>query len=135
MTVLGVTLLLGAARLFYGMRPPEAPLPVAAAFVLASLAFFAIGFVLAGLLPSVRVATALGQILLLPMFFLSGAIWPREMLPEALRRVSDYLPLTYVVELVQGLWIEGSWNVTALAVLAGVLVLSVAVSARTFRWE
>ena len=57
------------------------------------------------------------------------------MFPEALRRVSDLLPLTYVVELVQKLWLAGEWDARALVVLLGVMVASVLVSARTFRWE
>jgi ABC-type polysaccharide/polyol phosphate export permease len=52
-----------------------------------------------------------------------------------LRRVSDLLPLTYVVELVQKLWIAGEWDVQALVVLLGVMAASILVSARTFRWE
>ena len=57
------------------------------------------------------------------------------MFPEALRRVSDLLPLTYVVELVQKLWIAGEWDTKALIVLACVALASVLVSAATFRWE
>ena len=108
---------------------------MALALLFSSLSFFAVGFVLAGLLPSERTANVVGQAIYFPMLFLSGAILPREMFPDALRLVSDFLPLTYVVDLVQELWIEGTWDLTALVVLAGVLVVSVAVSARTFRWE
>jgi len=70
------------------------------------------------------------------MFFLSGAagIQP-DMFPMALRRVSDLLPLTYVVKLVQQLWVVGEWDLQALVVLLGVMVASILVSARTFRWE
>jgi ABC-type polysaccharide/polyol phosphate export permease len=57
------------------------------------------------------------------------------MFPDALRRVSELLPLTYVVELVQNLWIAGEWDTRALVVLVCVMVASVLVSARTFRWE
>ena len=51
-TAVGILLLLATARIVYDLRLPEAPLSVALAFVLASLSFFALGFVLAGLLPS-----------------------------------------------------------------------------------
>jgi hypothetical protein len=43
--------------------------------------------------------------------------------------------LTYVVEVVQDLWLKGQWNLTALIILAGLVVVSLAVSVRTFRWE
>ena len=136
MTAVGIMLLLLTARIVYDLRLPEAPFSVTLAFVLASLSFFALGFVLAGLLPSARTAQIVGQVVFFPMFFLSGAagIQP-DMFPEALRRISDLLPLTYVVQLVQKLWIAGEWDLTALVVLLGVMVASVLVSARTFRWE
>ncbi len=136
MTTVGILLLLLTARMVYDLRLPEAPFSVALAFLVASLSFFALGFVLAGVLPSARTAQIVGQVVFFPMFFLSGAagIQP-EMFPDALRRVSDLLPLTYVVELVQKLWISGEWDTTALVVLISVAVASVIVSARTFRWE
>ncbi len=136
MTAVGISLLLFTARIVYDIRLPEAPFSVALAFLISSLSFFALGFVLAGVLPSARTAQIVGQVVFFPMFFLSGAagIQP-EMFPDALRRVSDLLPLTYVVELVQELWLAGEWDPTALVVLVGVAVVAVLVSARTFRWE
>jgi ABC-2 type transport system permease protein len=136
MTAVGIALLLLTARLVYDLRLPEAPFSVALAFLVASLSFFALGFVLAGLMPSARTAQIVGQAIYFPMLFLSGAagIQP-EIFPEALRRVSDLLPLTYVVEFVQELWISGEWDLKALVVLVGVAVVSVLVSARTFKWE
>lgn len=136
MTGVGIMLLLLTARVVYDLRLPEAPLSVTLAFVLASLSFFALGFVLAGVLPNARTAQIVGQVVFFPMFFLSGAagIQP-DMFPVALRRVSDLLPLTYVVKLVQQLWIAGEWDLQALVVLLGVMVASILVSARTFRWE
>jgi ABC-2 type transport system permease protein len=134
-TVAGIALLLVVARLVFDLRLPDAPVGVALAFVFAALSFFAVGFVLAGLLASARTAQVVGQVVYFPMLFLSGAILPREMFPETIRRVSDFLPLTYVVDLVQNLWLRGTWDWTALIVLAGMLVVAVALSARTFRWE
>ena len=135
MTMLGILLLLVTARLVYDMSLPEAPFSVALAFVISSFSFFAVGFVLAGLLPSARTASVVGQAIYFPLLFLSGAILPRQMFPDTLHRISDFLPLTYVVELIQDLWLKDSWNPTALVVLAGLFIVSVAVSARTFRWE
>lgn len=134
-TAAGVALLFLAARLAFGLRMPEAPFPVALALVFASLSLFAAGFLLAGLLPTVRVASAVGQAIFFPMLFLSGALLPREQLPEALRQAGDFLPLTHAVALVRDLWLGEGWNLAALAFLAGTMAVSVAVSSRTFRWE
>ena len=45
-------------------------------------------------------------LVLTPMMFLSGVFFPREQLPELVRRVSDWLPLTNVVELVRPLFMD-----------------------------
>ena len=135
MTALGIALLFVTARLAFDLRVPAAPLSVALALVLSCLSFFAVGFALAGLLPTVRVASAVGQAIFFPMLFLSGAALPRTELPDALRRVSEFLPLTHAVTLVQQLWIDGSWNLPAVAVLVGLFAVSLIISARTFRWE
>ena len=43
---------------------------------------------------------------LTPMMFLSGVFFPRDQLPHAVRVVSDWLPLTNVVEIVRPLFMD-----------------------------
>jgi ABC-2 type transport system permease protein len=137
MTTLGMLLLIVAGKLVYHIRFDGNALSVLAGFVLCSLGFFALGFILAGLMPTARTAQVVGMVLLYPMLFLSGAGFPRELLPETIKKVSTFLPLTYVVNLLRGLWIGEAWggHLLNVAVLAGILVLGVIISAFTFRWE
>jgi ABC-2 type transport system permease protein len=137
MTTLGMLLLIVAGKLIYHIRFDGNALSVLAGFVLCSLGFFALGFILAGLMPTARTAQVVGMVLLYPMLFLSGAGFPRELLPETIKKVSTFLPLTYVVNLLRGLWIGETWggHLLDVAVLAGILVLGVIISAFTFRWE
>jgi len=137
MTALGMFLLITAGKLVYHIRFEGNAFSVLAGFVLSSLSFFAIGFVLAGLMPNARSAQIVGMVLLYPMLFLSGAGFPRELLPEAIKKVSIFLPLTYVVNLLRGLWIGEAWSqhTTDIIVLAAMLVVGVLISVRTFRWE
>ncbi len=62
------------------------------------------GFVIAGLGPTARVAQVVGMVIFYPTLLLSGAGLPSEMLPEAIRSFSKFLPLTHVVTLLEGLW-------------------------------
>lgn len=82
-------------------------------------------------------AQAVGMVIFFPMMFLSGAGMPLQLLPEGLRKVSDFLPLTYVVRLIQGLWFGELWSDLWLPVLVliGMLVIATAAAARMFRWE
>jgi len=137
MTTFGMFLLILAGKLVYHMRFDGHALSVLAGFVLSSLSFFALGFILAGLMPTARTAQVVGMVLLYPMLFLSGAGFPRELLPEAIKKISMYLPLTYVVNLLRGLWIGEAWSQhsTEVIVLAVLLVVGVLISVKTFRWE
>jgi len=137
MTCLGMLLLIVAGKLVYHLRFNGNALSVLAGFVLCSLSFFALGFILAGLMPTARTAQVVGMVLLYPMLFLSGAGIPRELLPDAIQKVAKFLPLTYVVNLLRGLWVGEAWSKHLLdvGVLVGMLILGIIISAKTFRWE
>ena len=137
MTAFGMLLLIIAGKLVYHLRFEGNAINLLVAFTLSSLSFFAIGFVLAGLMPTARTAQIVGLAILYPMLFLSGAGFPRELLPETIIKVSRFLPLTYVVTLLRGLWVGDPWSqhTTEVIVLAAILVVGVVVSLKTFHWE
>lgn len=137
MTLLGGILLVVAARLAYGLRFEGRPLDVLFGFTLSCLSFFAVGFLLASVARTARAANILGMVLFFPNLFLSGATIPKQVFPPAVKSVSEFVPLAHVVNLLQGLWIGDPFgrHLLELAVLAGLLVLGVAVSAKAFRWE
>ena len=82
-------------------------------------------------------AQALGQAIFFPMMFLSGAAIPVQVMPHGMRSISEFMPLTHVIRLLQGLWFGEPWSAywIQIAVLVGMLVVGLAISARTFRWE
>lgn len=137
MTALGMALLIIAGKMVYGLRFAGNPFSVLVAFVLSSFSFFALGFVLAGLMPTARTAQIVGMALFFPMIFLSGATIPREVLPQTIRQYAQALPLTHVVTLLRGLWMGEGWaeHLTEVGILAALLVSGVIVSAKTFLWE
>ena len=137
MTALGMALLVIASKVVYGLRFDGNPFNVLVGFVLSSLSFFALGFVLASLIPTARTAQIVAMVLAYPMIFLSGATIPLEILPETIRHYAQILPLTHVVTLLRGLWIGDGWveHLTEVVILAAILVAGVIVSAKTFRWE
>ena len=67
-----------------------------------------------------------------PIIFLCGATIPLEMLPSSVQQIAAFLPLTYVVRLMRGLWVGEPWSDLWLevAVLTAVLVVCGLVSAR-----
>ena len=137
MTALGMLLLIAVGMLFYQVRFAGNMLSLLAGFTLSSLSFFGIGFILAGALPSFRAAQIIGNVLIYPMVFLSGTFFPIEMFPPVIQKVANFIPLTYVVNLLRGLWFGEPWrdHLLDVGVLAGMLVVGVVVSVKVFRWE
>ena len=137
MTLIGVLLLIVVGKLVYGVRFSGNALSVFAGFTLGALSFFALGFLVSSLAPTARVAQAIGMVTGFPMMFISGATVPLELLPEGVRNVTRFVPLTHVVTLLRGLWVGDAWgrHLTEVAVLVGVLVVSTIIAARAFRWE
>jgi ABC-2 type transport system permease protein len=104
---------------------------------LSAAAFLALGYVIASLAPNARIATVVGNVLFIPMMMLSGITLPLEMMPETVRNVARFIPLTHVTTLLRGLWFGEPihQHVMEIVVLAGILVGGIIVAARTFRWE
>jgi ABC-2 type transport system permease protein len=136
-TMLGMGLLVMVGWTLYRIQFEGNVLSVLLAVILSGLAMFSVGYLIASVAPSARLAQVIGMVIFYPMMFLSGAGMPIEVLPESLRRVSAYLPLTYVVRLLRGLWFGQTWgeHLSEVAVLAGVLAVASLVAARLFRWE
>ena len=137
MTGLGMLLLVAAGKLVYHVHFEGNAFSMLGGFILSSLSFFGIGFILAGIMPTARTAQVVAMVLLYPMLILSGAAWPRELMPATVQKFSAFLPLTYVVNLLRGLWVGESWgnHLLDVGVLVGMLLLGVVVSVKTFRWE
>ena len=136
-TVAGMILLLAAGVLVFGMRFYGSIPEVFLAFVLSTLSISALGFIPASLAPTARSGMLIANVIYFPMLFLSGAALPREMLPPFLSTFSQILPLTHVIELLQGLWLGGHlWEYPVqIIVLCSVTVAGFVIAARYFRWE
>lgn len=134
--LLGIALLVITGLLLFDLRLPiGGDVMILPGILLSAFSFFAIGFVLAGVMPTPRTAQAVGMAIFFPMLFLSGAAMPRFIMPEGVQAVAKVLPLTQVVILLEDLWLRGEWNLTAVAFITAVLILGLIISRFTFRWE
>lgn len=137
MTLLGILLLFLVGRLVYNVRFDGNVVSVLGGICLGTFAFLAMGYVLAAVAPTARVAQVVGMVLFYPMVFLSGASIPLELMPEGVQKVSRFLPLTHVVTLLKGLWIGDGWSqhLSEVVILLALLAVALAAASRTFRWE
>jgi ABC-2 type transport system permease protein len=68
----------------------------------------------------------IGQVLTMPLFFASNAIYPLSMMPVWLRALSTINPLSYQVDLLRSLMVRGGTSVFGLGVDFGVQFLILA---------
>ena len=133
MAAVGSIVLVLAAVLIYGAALPSSILPVLGAFVLATLAFQAIGFLLGSVMRSARAAQAVGMLLFFPMWLLSGAAPPPSVMSAGMRQVSDVLPLTFAVRAIQQPWLGSPIRALNLVLLAAILAAAGAIAVRASR--
>lgn len=136
-TMLSMALLVLAGRQFFPGAMDAPLVSLTLALLLGTLSILSLGFVVASVVPTARFAQPLGAAVFYPMIAISGAFFPVEALPNALRYLSLTLPTTHAVALMQGIWDGAGWgghwvNIIALLVI---LAVCIAVSTRVFRWE
>lgn len=134
MGIVGSAVVVGVGVLGYGIEPPAHPAALALAFLLCASMVCAIGFVIAAVAPRARIADLFGLLVMFPMIFLGGAAVPRDGLPESMREIGGYLPLTPGVTALRDGWL-GTPTLLPLMILAGITVACTAVAAVLFRWE
>ena len=133
--LVGAALLIVVAKLVFGLRFGGDWVAVLAGFTLSLLAFISIGYIIASLAPTSKLAQVVGMVLFFPMMFLSGTAIPLMAMPPNVQEIANWLPLTHVVYLLQDIWLEDAWNSLSGLILLGVLAVGTAVSTATFRWE
>ena len=132
---LGLTFLAG--RRFFPAGAHMHLISFTCALLISTLSILSIGFLIASIVPTARFAQPIGALVLYPMLGVSGLFVPIAELPPALQSVSRFIPFTYAVNLMQGIWMGDSWlaHTGDLAALALVFVVCIALSAKVFRWE
>jgi ABC-2 type transport system permease protein len=136
-SLLGVAILILLGFLVFHVRFSGSWLNVAAAICLSLLSFFSLGYAIAGIVPNARTAVIVGNLVIIPMVIFSGAQIPLEVMPETVKNISRFVPLTHAVSLLRGLWFGETWgdHLLELAVLGGIIVLGMVIVALTFKWE
>jgi ABC-2 type transport system permease protein len=108
------------------------------ALALGAAAFAGLGVAVTGFVRSLEGSSAALNLVVLPAAFLSGSFGERRHYPAALRAIGDVLPLKYLLDAVNGIYLHQReiWDEpTAVAVLAAWGAFGVLVAMRKFRWE
>ena len=125
-------------RLLKSTPWPTHVFSLALALALGAAAFAGLGLAITGFVRSLEGSSAVLNVIVLPMAFLSGSFGERRHYPAALRAIGDALPLKYLLDAVNAIYLHGRqlWDKpTAVAVLAAWGVAGIAIAVRKFRWE
>lgn len=130
-------LLFLAGKAFFGLHLGGSPILFLLSHLLVTTCTFSIGMLVGGVARDTKTAGVIASLLYFPMLLFSGATLPYEILPGALQRLSDVLPLTQGIKLLKasalGLPMEGVLGPVVL--MAALTALCAAAAIRFFRWE
>jgi ABC-2 type transport system permease protein len=106
--------------------------------VVGTLAFLAIGLLAGAAAKTPEAASAIANLVVLPMAFLSGAFFPLEGAPGWLRTLSNLLPMKHLVSSMQDVMVRGQGpasTLPAIGILLGFTVVVTGISALIFKWD
>jgi ABC-2 type transport system permease protein len=132
----GVPLAFGA--LVFGVPLRGSFVALAAACVLASLCFSAVGLLLASRVRTIEAVSGLMNVVMVPMWILSGVFFSSQRFPDLVQPLIKALPLTAVIDALRANMLQGS-GLAQVAPQAGVLaawlVVCFGFALRLFRWR
>jgi len=116
---------------------PLSMLGVAAAIIIGSGLFSTLSLIIACIVKTRERFMGIGQVLTMPIFFASNAIYPLSLMPDWLRAVSYVNPLTYEVDALRSLMLKGEASDYGLpfdfALLIATTAVLVVIAARLYR--
>ena len=101
-------------------------------------AFMSIGLLVGAIAKTQQAATAIANLIILPMAFLGGAFLPLDFAPDWVRQASYAMPLRYLVTGMQDVMARGEGPAAALpaiGILLGFTFVVGLVAVRMFRWD
>lgn len=136
-SIVSLILVYTVAALFFKAHFAGSLIQFLGAYLLVMLSMFSIGMMVGGLSPDMKTASIIASILYFPMLIFSGATLPYEVMPLALQKVVDVLPLTQGIKLLKsaslGLPVtDVTFSILVMIVLA---IICTGISLRFFKWE
>ncbi len=136
--LMSLTLMFIVAMTVFDLKLAGNVVELALFLVLSIVTIFGIGMAIGGWAKDQNQAAPLANIVVFPMLFLSGTFFPRFLMPEWLQKVSQFLPLTPIIDGIRLIATEGK-HLTQLGpqlALIGIwMVIVYAIAFRVFRWE
>ena len=116
---------------------PLAMAGIAVTVIIGAAVFSTFSLIIACIVKTRERFMGIGQVLTMPLFFASNAIYPIDMMPTWLRAVARFNPLTYQVDAMRSLMVQGGSSAYGLAtdwgIMLVILILLTVLGARLYR--
>ncbi|WP_276519070.1 MULTISPECIES: ABC transporter permease [Clostridia] len=135
--VLSLLLLFLAAKCFFGYQFRGSISGFLGGYILVIISIFSIGMMVGGIAPNTKMAGVIASILYFPMLIFSGATLPYEVMPPALQKAADLLPMTQGIKLLKAASLGIKSETVLLSVIVMILIAAVCIgiSLKFFKWE
>ncbi len=136
--VIQMTLLVSIGVMFFDLHLSGNLLEMFIVGIVGAVVFLGIGFALAGASTSEDQVAPLANIIAMPMMFLSGIFFGRDTLPDIVHTIAGFFPLTYLVDAMRSIAIDGATVFQVGPQLAGLViwgVISCILAVKIFKWE
>jgi ABC-2 type transport system permease protein len=133
-----VSILLGFGVLVFHVPVRGSLLDVAALCVLGSLAFSAMGILIASRVRTIEAASGLMNITMMPMWIASGVFFSSTQFPSMVQPLIKALPLTALIDALRATMLQGAnllGVASQLAVLGAWVIVCFALALKLFRWR
>jgi ABC-type multidrug transport system permease subunit len=138
MLVIEVVVFLGFAKIAFGVPFRGSLVELGILCLLTSLAFAALGLLIASRAKTIEAASGLMNLAMLPMWILSGVFFSATRFPAIIQPFVRALPLTAAIDALRGNMLQGlslPQMMAPVSILLAWLVVPFFVALRIFRWR
>ncbi len=138
MLVIEVVVFVGFARLAFGVPIRGSLLDLGIICLITSLAFSALGLLVASRAKTMEAASGLMNLVMLPMWILSGVFFSATRFPAVIQPFVRALPLTAAIDALRSNMLQGiglNHLMMPVGILLAWLVVPFAVTMKIFRWR
>jgi ABC-2 type transport system permease protein len=136
--VVEVGLVAGFGALVFQVPLRGSLVSLVALCILGSLSFSAIGLLIASRLQTIEAASGVSNLVMMPMWVVSGVFFSAQRFPAAIQPVIHVLPLTALIDALRANMLQGepfAHLAPQLGILAVWLVVSFSLALKLFRWR
>lgn len=133
-----ILLLIVFAWLVFGVKIYGSWLALVVIVLIGALEFCGIGMLIASRAKTIETVSGLMNLVILPLYTLSGIFFSYEQFPEPLHPFIKWLPLTPVIDALRAIWLDGA-SLTSqwyeIVIMSTWCILSFVIALLIFRWS